>query len=125
MQIKLETIEGEYSICRLSPDAPIPEWAEAGFCSITRSENELSIVVKAGGIPEPLERENGWKMFRVAGSLDFSMVGVIAGISRVLADSVISIFVISTFETDYILVKSDQFDSAVTTLKTAGYEFNQ
>ena len=71
---------------------------------------------------DTVERDDGWRGFRIQGILDFSMIGILAGISGVLAENKIGIFVISTFNTDYILVKEENFDRALEVLASAGYE---
>lgn len=121
--MKLEILTGEYSVCRLSPDANIPKWALSHFSSITRTGHELSIVCRSQAIPDGVQREDGWKLFRIAGQLEFSMIGVIAAISKVLCEASISIFVISSFDTDYVMVKADQFAHAAESLTAAGYTF--
>ncbi|MBL8233265.1 MAG: ACT domain-containing protein [Bryobacterales bacterium] len=110
------------AICRLAPDAAPPEWARGAFCSITRNEDELSIVCDESEIPAEIHAERGFRALKVVGPLDFSLVGVLASIATPLAQAGISIFAISTFDTDYILIREQQLPSAVAALREAGHE---
>lgn len=110
------------AICRLDHNAPIPAWASAGtIFSITRTADELSIVCPQSLIPDAIRCERGWRCLRVAGTMEFSVVGVVASLSRPLAEASIGIFVISTFDTDYLLVKEDDLEKAVIVLRAAGH----
>lgn len=125
-QLTLLEQPGRYAICRLPAKAAIPEWCWQGdFCSLTRTMAEVSIVCQEELVPvgqvQELKIEPDWRMFKVAGELDFSLTGVIAGISSVLAAAGLGIFVLSTFNTDYILVKSRDFEAAGEALRLAGY----
>ncbi len=113
----------KYGVCRLNNDEPIPAWCLAsGFFSITRTDDELSIVCEQADIPDSITCENNWRLLKVLGPLDFSLVGILSRISKVLADESISIFAISTYDTDYILLKDKDIDTGVTALTNAGYE---
>jgi len=124
MNIKLFLLEGKFVLHRLDADAPIPGTVLGSpFFSITRTTDELSIVA-----PEDVElsgtsREAGWACIKVLGPLDFGLTGILAGISQVLADKEISIFAVSTFDTDYILVKQEVCERARQVLEASGYEF--
>ena len=94
----------------------------ADFFFVGKTDEELSLVCETRLAPEDvLEREDGWRAFRIQGVLDFSLVGVLAPIADVLAENEIGIFVVSTFNTDYVLVKRDQFERALDLLACAGY----
>ncbi len=112
--IKLEWIPGRYAVCRLDPSAAIPPWAQGGgpLLSITRSENELSIVADQELVPADIKSERNWAAMRVQGQLDFALIGIIASLTTVLANVKISCFAISTYDTDYILVKEDNARAA-------------
>ncbi len=117
--LALEWIPGAFAVCRLAPTDDIPPWAlsrAAGFVNITRSDRELSIVVSQDRVPLETEAEPGWVAMRVAGSLDFSMVGVIAEQTAALAEAGVSVFVISTYETDVLLIKSKDTALAIEAL---------
>jgi hypothetical protein len=111
-----------YAIVRLEPDAPLPEWAVRGhFRSVTRSDTEMSIVCREEDVPRDASAERGWCCFEVAGPLDFSLTGVVASLVTPLAEAEIPIFVISTFETDYLLVRERDLHEAVQALTSAGH----
>jgi hypothetical protein len=125
--LELEALSGEYAVCRLPADAPLPDWAlvpdRAGgdFVSISRTSDELSIACPASVVPLGIRAESGWTCFKVAGPLDFSEIGIVASLATPLATAGIGIFVVSTFDTDYLLVKSAARDRAVATLTEAGH----
>jgi len=116
-------LEETFAVCRLNPEDEIPAWATvAGFCSVTRTTDELSVVCPVEYIPEDVKVERGWRAFKVEGPLEFSLVGMLAGISTSLAEAGISIFAISTYDTDYVLVKEEKLGLAIATLRRQGYE---
>ena len=117
-QITMEWLPGRFAICRLDAQAATPGWAvgRGGFVSITRSERELSIVAAEALVPAEVKAERGWAAMRVVGQLDFSMVGVLATVTTALATAKISCFAISTYDTDYILVKQQEADDAAKAL---------
>ena len=113
------------SICRLPASSPIPAWALTGeFFSVTRTPEELSIVCNQEDVPGEINAERNWRGLQVIGPLDFELTGILARLAGVLAEAGISIFALSTYDTDYILVKSAQLEGAVRALKNAGYEFH-
>ena len=121
MNLTLERLPDTLAVCRLKPDAPLPDWASGRFVSITRTPDELSIVCSQSVVPEEVMAERDWRYLRVAGVLDFSLVGVIARLTTVLAERDISVFVISTYDTDYFLVKEANLSAATGALQEAGY----
>lgn len=107
----------------MDPDAPVPAWASQGeFFAIARSEDELSIVCESRRVPQGILCEGHWRVLKVAGPLDFFLVGVLASLAATLADADVSIFAISTFDTDYLLLKADRLDDAVAALQGAGHQ---
>lgn len=111
-----------YSVCRLAPDADMPEWAQRGsFYTVTRTPEELSIVCERSLVPEQVRAEPDWRIFKVEGPLDFALVGILANLSGALAERGVSIFAISTFDTDYLLVKEKDLSKAVIALRDAGH----
>jgi hypothetical protein len=121
--LKLIVLDGSYTVHRLAPGASIPKPVFAApFFSITRSDDELSIVVPAEVDVKSDKSEPGWACLRVAGTLDFALVGVLAEISATLAKAGLSIFAISTFDTDYILVKNENLKAARDALTAAGHK---
>lgn len=125
-KLKLAVLDGEYAIHRLSPEQEIPASVlKSDFFSITKTDEELSIVCDAE-IPVSSEKsEKGWSCIKVSGPLDFALTGILAKISNILAEAGISIFALSTYDTDYILVKSKKLDIAERALKEAGYIFEK
>ena len=117
---ELQLLTGNYVVCRLAPDEPVPAWALGDLVSTTRTPEELSIVCRDTDVPGDVQSEPGWRCLRVAGKLDFSLVGVIAKITTVLADAEISVFTISTFDTDYFLVREIDWDRAIEAWNEAG-----
>jgi hypothetical protein len=109
-------------VCRLSSGSTIPDWALLGeFCSITNTSDELSVVCDSDYIPEKFPREGHFKCFKIDEILDFSLIGVLAALTQTLAEVGISVFVISTYNTDYILIKENNLDIAIAALERAGY----
>ena len=121
--LTMKLLKEKYGVCRLDKAELIPEWTEnSKFLSITRTDEELSIVCSQESIPEDIKCEKDWRILKILGPLDFSLIGILASISRVLAQNGISIFAISTYDTDYILVRSKDIDNAVKSLIDENYE---
>ena len=122
-QLTLVALPGAYGICRLGPDEPVPAWGLQGeFFSVTRTTEELSIVCAEAQIPATVLCESGWRLFKIDAVMDFSLVGIVAGISAAIAGANAGIFVLSTYNTDYILVRQPDFSVAAAALRTAGYK---
>jgi hypothetical protein len=122
--VELELLEGNFTIHRLSPSAEIPvEVFSSVFLNISKTEEELSIVCPSSLELKSEHRDNDWVCIKVRGSLDFGLTGVLAKLCGVLAEAQLSIFAISTYDTDYILVKATKANKAVSALETAGYKF--
>jgi hypothetical protein len=120
--LALDILPDELAVCRLAADDPVPDWARSrGFTSVTRTEDELSVVCSANAVPDGITHTPGWRALAVRGPLDFGLVGILAGLSTVLAEAEVSIFAISTHDTDYVLVRAHQLDQAVAALEAAGY----
>jgi hypothetical protein len=108
------------SICRLHKDAPVPQWAlSASFYSMVRTEEELSIVCPEGHPPADIETNAGWRALKVRGPLGFEETGVLAGLAAPLAEAGISVFAISTFNTDYLLLRKADLTKAIRVLSPA------
>jgi hypothetical protein len=121
-KLALSVLEGRFAICRLGAGSSVPDWAlDETFFSITRTPEELSIVCAEDRVPGGERRDAGWRCLMVQGPLDFSMIGVMASLSVPLADAGISIFPISTFDTDYLLIKEKDFERAILSLTRAGH----
>lgn len=118
--LRLELTPGELAVSRLAPDAPVPAWAAGPFWSVTRTPAELSVVCPAEAVPAEVTAERGWRSFRVAGPLDFALVGILARLTAPLAAEGISIFALSTYDTDYLLVRAADVARAAAALRRAG-----
>jgi hypothetical protein len=123
-QLKLELLDDTFAIHRLSPSAKIPDkiFGEA-FFNIVKTEEELSVVCRNSLTLDSERYDKIWSCIKVSGPLEMSATGILAKLSKVLADAQISIFAISTFDTDYILVKADKAVEAVAALNAAGFRF--
>ncbi len=122
--LTLSLLSDTFAICRLGPEAGIPSWALAGdFFSVTRTKEELSLVCPQEMVPEGTHCEKNFRCIKVAGPLDFALIGLLASLTEALAQEEISILAISTFDTDYLLVREAQVDRAVQKLSQAGYRF--
>lgn len=119
---RLHRLPTRFAIARLPPDAAWPKWASSGeFSSLTRTLNELSVVCEAAAVPDGVEAERGWRALEVQGPLDFSEVGILASLALPLKDAGISIFSVSTYDTDYVLVRDGDLETAVAVLEGAGW----
>ena len=119
--MEIRKIEGDFSVCRLSHLSEV-NFADE-FYFIGQTDEELSLVCRTEFVPSNTEtREDGFRAFRIEGVLDFSLVGILSRISALLAEQKIGIFAVSTYNTDYILTKREDFDRAVEILKENGYQ---
>lgn len=122
MEIKI--LKQEFSICKLEDFSKAD--LSQDFCFIGKTDQENSLVCPTAYTPENIiEKEDGWKAFRIQGILDFSLIGILAEISALLAENKIGIFVISTYNTDYILTKTENFQKAISVLSDHGYHIIQ
>ncbi len=123
VSLHLEAIEIRLAVCRLDAGSDVPSWVDRSrdFTSVTRTSDELSIVCARDDVPEGVPMEGPWRAFRVQGAIVMTLIGVVAALANALADAGISIFAISTFDTDYILVHEPDFDAAVGVLTHAGH----
>ena len=115
-------LKNTFAIVRMAPSENKPRWATGGpLISITRTESELSIVCREAVVPAGTHADRGWQCLRVEGPMPLNMVGVAAEFSSILAKAGISVFIVSTFDTDYVLIKGDKVESATKALKSAGH----
>ena len=120
--LALSVLEQLLAIVRLNPTAAVPAWAWSGkVCSVTRTAEELSVVCGEAAVPPHTDAQRGWRALKVHGPLDFSLTGVLAALSAPLAHAGISIFALSTFDTDYVLVRDEDLDRACDALEQAGH----
>jgi hypothetical protein len=125
-RLELSLLPERFAISRLAPTAPLPAWATQGvFYSVTRTCDELSIVVEEFRVPAGTQSQTGWRVLKVHGPFPLSEVGVMASLTAPLADARISLFVVSTFDTDYLLVTQEQLASAIVTLDRAGHSIHR
>jgi hypothetical protein len=122
-RLPLVVLSYPIAICRLAPDAPVPAWANgpSPFVTLSRTEEELSITIVQSSVPAELRCERDYRALKVRGPLPLNLVGVLASIASPLAEAGLSIFAISTFDTDYVLVKAGDLDPAVEALRKAGH----
>ena len=121
-KLTLTILPDQFAVCRLSPDDDIPIWSRnEEFYSITRSRDELSIVCLSKDVPENIRAECDWRALKVRGPLDFSLTGILAAIINPLSEAKISIFTISTYDTDYVLVREDSLSKVVAILNEEGH----
>lgn len=118
--MQLQIIPGAFAVCKI-PDASQVNFAD-DFFFLSRTDEELSLVCREASVPDNYaEIETGWSMFRVAGVLDFSLTGILSSLSGTLAEANVGIFAVSTYNTDYILVKTDDLSRAAEALRAAGH----
>lgn len=127
-EISLRVLSGRLAICRLSPESPIPEPpAGGGLWSVTRTADELSVVLPESALRpawedrEDFKAETGWRALRVEGTLDFALTGILAALATPLAAAGVSLFAVSTYDTDYVLVRERDLDKAKAALTAAGH----
>lgn len=119
--MELKNLNLDFSVCKLEDLEAVDLTKD--FCFVGKTDEEISLVCQTGDVPDHvLQREDGWRALRVQGALDFSLIGVLSELSGILAGNGISIFALSTFDTDYLLVKSEKFQAAVEALAKAGHQ---
>ena len=120
IKIILETLQPRFSVCKVKDYSGVD--LTKPFCFTGTTDEENSLVCPESHVPEnTTERDDGWKGFRIIGQLDFSLIGILARISKILAESGVGIFAISTYNTDYILTKAENFEKAINVLRDSGY----
>lgn len=121
--LTLKKLDGRMAVCRLDPSSEVPGWAtEAALFSVMRTPDELSVVCPEGNVPVGVKSEAGWRVLALEGPFEFSAVGVLASVASPLAEARVSIFALSTYDTDYVLVKEEGVDRAVSVLRERGHE---
>jgi len=111
-----------FAIVRLDPASPQPAWPSGSFVSVTRTPAELSIVCDQASVPQSVSSDGGWRGLQLEGIFDLDQTGVAADFTRVLAEADVAVFVIATYDTDYVLVRDSKLEAAVAALRTAGYQ---
>jgi uncharacterized protein len=120
--LTLHLLPFELAVCRLHSEDTLPSWGLASpFFSLTRTQEELSIVCSQDSVPPGVVCERGWRALMVQGPLDFDLTGILASLLNPLADAGISVFALSTYDTDYVLVKDANLQDALHALSCAGH----
>jgi len=121
-KLTLKILPNRLAVCRLKADAPLPDWIdESDFSSITRTEKELTIVCDEVLVASGTTSETGWRCIEVEGPLDFSEIGIVFSLTQPLAEIGVAVFLISTFDTDYLMVKEKDLAKTIDTLTAAGH----
>jgi hypothetical protein len=122
--MRVVTLPARLAVCRLPADSPIPAWVDDGgeFAATTRTPDELSIVCAVDAVPAGIPYEGPWRAFKVQGPLVMTLLGVVAALADPLRDAGVSIFAISTYDTDYVLVHEPDLATATRALRDAGHE---
>lgn len=122
--MEIKKIDRDFSVCKVA-DYTLAN-LNAAFCFVGKTDEEKSLVCLTSDVPANVtEREDGWKAFRIEGVLDFSLIGVLSEISGILAENQIGIFVVSTYNTDYVLTKKEDYQKAAAVLGNAGYQMTE
>lgn len=120
--LELELMPWRLAVCRLPAGAPEPEWGRRGdFHCLTRTPGELSLVCPQDDVPDGVRHQGGWRALRVRGVLEFSLTGVLASLAQPLAEAGISLFAVSTYDTDYLLVQETSLPAALEALESWGH----
>jgi len=123
-RLKFRQLSGSYAIVRLAADATVPDWATVGeFRSVTRTQDELSIVCQSRNLPQGVHAPDSWQCFKLVGPFAFSETGVLLSFIQPLAEAGIGILALSTYDTDYVLIQDEFTEVALETLRRAGHEF--
>ena len=121
MKLRIRVHDGSLAVCRLAPDAPLPDWPRGLFTSITRTPDELSIVCDESAVPEGVQSAPGWRLLSIEGPIPFETTGVASALIAPLSAAGISVFLIATFDTDYLLLRGETFDTSLEILRRAGH----
>jgi hypothetical protein len=122
-KLKMSPLPETFAICRLPADGMAPRWAGTGlFFSVTRTSDELSVICAEANVPAGVLCNRGWRCLKVDGPLEFNAVGVVASVAQPLAAAGVSIFVVSSYDTDYLLVKRESYEQALGILRESGHE---
>lgn len=122
IRLRIAILPNRLAVCRLAPDAALPSWIRGTFTTVSRTDEELSIVCDDDAVREDVRAERGWRVVKVLGPIPFEVTGVAASFVSPLAEARISVFPIATFDTDYLLLKEETFEQAIDVLRSAGHE---
>ncbi len=124
--LDLEVLPSLFSICQLAWDAPLPEWSQTGeLIAMVRTREELSLVCPTHAVPPHIQAQGPWRAIKIRGPLDFSQVGILLTLLTPLAHAAISVFALSTYNTDYVFVPAEHLDTAIQVLKDAGHRIHR
>jgi uncharacterized protein len=124
--LELTLLPERFAISRLPADAPIPQWATKGpFFSVTRTGDELSVVTDLSQVPPGVQSQSGWRVLKVHGPFVLSEIGVLSALATPLAEAKISLFAVSTFDTDYLLVASETLSASIAALERTGHTIHR
>lgn len=124
-QLAISVLTGDYSLCSLQPVSPIPHWVfHSVFYTVSKTSEELSIIAESKYVPGKIKAEANWKILKIEAVLDLSLTGITAQFSTALANAGVSLCVIATYNTDYIMIKNEKFAIAKIALEEAGFTFN-
>lgn len=119
--MKIKILKQSFTVCKIRDVSDVDFSDE--FCFLGKTDEEISLVCKSEKTPDnTIERENGWKAFRIEGVLDFSLIGILSKISKILADNKVGIFAVSTYNTDYLFVKERDLNKSIMALENYGYK---
>ena len=125
-QLTFILIDAFFSLCRLAPEDAIPSWAlSSNFYTITKTRDELSVVCESQYVPAVIKQDANWRLLKIAAVLDLTLTGITAKFSTALANAGVNLCVIATYQTDYILVKQEKLQTAITALQEAGFIVQQ
>ena len=125
-QLTFILIDGVFSLCRLAPEDAIPSWAlSSGFYTISKTDDELSVVCESQYVPAFIKQDGNWRLLKIAAILDLFLTGITAKFSTALGNAGVNLCVIATYQTDYILVKQEKLQTAITALQDAGFIVQQ
>ena len=124
MRLRISILPVRLAVCRLEPTDSTPGWLRGPFTSVTRTADELSVICDDEAVPAGVKAERGWQALKVEGPIPFEMTGVAAALIAPLAEARISVFLLATFDTDYLLLKEEVFERAVEILRGSGHDIN-
>jgi hypothetical protein len=119
--LTLNLLPGTFAVCQLPPESLAPEWLTGALVSVTRTDEEMSVVCEEACVPEGVKRQGDFRCLKVTGPLAFATTGVIAALAGPLADAGISVFPLGTYDTDYLLVRQVDLERATATLRGTGH----
>ncbi|GBF06419.1 hypothetical protein DAERI_090005 [Deinococcus aerius] len=122
-RLTLSVLEGEFAVAQVPPGSSLPLWAARGLLwAVVGAPGEVSVVTGAANVPPDVRAEPGWVALRLHGPFPFELTGILAAVLNPLRDAGVGIFALSTFDTDYVLVKADRLPDALAALRRAGHE---